>query len=812
MRKRIVIKGLVQGVGFRPFVYRLATELSLSGWVGNTMQGVEIEVEGSPENLDSFLKRLKNAAPPSARLDQIKVTNTKPQQDRTFTILPSDADGAPSALILPDLATCPECREEIFDPSNRRFRYPFTNCTNCGPRFSIIEKLPYDRSHTTMKAFQMCPACLREYRNPQDRRFHAQPNACPECGPQLELWDRQGRILASQDDALRISEDFLRRGKIVAMKGLGGFLMLVDARRRESVQRLRQLKHRDEKPFAVMAPDLQYLREICLVDEREESLLRSPAAPIVLLRRRKSSYSIVTNEVAPDNPYLGVMLPYTPLHHLLMADLGFIVVATSGNRSNEPICTDEQEALKSLGGIADVFLVHNRPIARHLDDSVANVVLGREMILRRARGYAPLPITLDRKLPPLIAYGSHLKNTTAVAVGKQVFISQHLCDLETEAALRTMRQTVLDLPKIFDCTPQRAVCDWHPDYLSTREAEMSGLPVVHIQHHLAHVFSCIAEHGISPPVLGVAWDGVGFGIDHTVWGGEFFIVDDHSCHRIAHLRQFPLPGSEKAVHEPRRSALGLLFQIMGDSVFTRKDIATIQAFKPEEINLLRQQLARQINCPQTSSAGRLFDALASLVGLQQICSFEGQAAMKVEFAQDEESTEGFYNYIVRESRENQSSVLRQPGTADATSLTVLRQPGTADATSLTVLRQPGTTDATTQSTKRYVLDWSMMIEEILDDLAEKIPLGQICAKFHQTLVEMILEIARRVGISQVVLSGGCWQNRTLLSKVVERLRGENFLPVWQQQIPTNDGGISLGQIAAVNFKDYHVSRNTWKNT
>jgi len=350
-----VIKGLVQGVGFRPFVYRLANELSLSGWVGNTMQGVEIEVEGSPENLDSFLKRLKNAAPPSARLDQIKVTNTEPQQDRTFTILPSDADGAPSALILPDLATCPECREEIFDPSNRRFRYPFTNCTNCGPRFSIIEKLPYDRSHTTMKAFQMCPACLREYRNPQDRRFHAQPNACPECGPQLELWDRQGRILASQDDALRISEDFLRRGKIVAMKGLGGFLMLVDGRRRESVQRLRQLKHRDEKPFAVMAPDLQYLREICLVDEREESLLRSPAAPIVLLRRRKSSYSIVTNEVAPDNPYLGVMLPYTPLHHLLMADLGFIVVATSGNRSNEPICTDEQEALKVLGELRMSF-------------------------------------------------------------------------------------------------------------------------------------------------------------------------------------------------------------------------------------------------------------------------------------------------------------------------------------------------------------------------------------------------------------------------------------------------------------------------
>ena len=519
LRLRVEVRGAVQGVGFRPFVYRLASELGLAGWVNNSSQGAMIEVEGDADSLAEFLRRLRADRPIPCVLHNLTPVFLPALGYTGFAVRGSSEDGPKTVVILPDLATCTDCLREIFDSGDRRFRYPFTNCTNCGPRYSIVEGLPYDRPRTTMKLFSMCAACRAEYDNPADRRFHAQPNACPRCGPHLELWDVTGHVQSTGEEALRAAADALRRGDIVAAKGLGGFHLLVDANNQEAVLRLRRRKLREEKPFGLMYPGLEAVRRDCRVSGEEERLLRSPEAPLVLLRRGPSDG--IAWAVAPGNPYLGVMLPYTPLHHLLLAEVGSPLVATSGNRSDEPICTDQREALTRLGGIADVFLVHNRPIARPVDDSVVRIVLGQEMVLRRARGYAPYPVPFGESPRPLLAVGGHLKNTIAIAVGCQVVVSQHIGDLDTPLAFEAFRRAIADLSHLYELEPEAVACDAHPDYLSSRHAERMGLPVVRVQHHYAHIRACMAEHGLSEPLLGVAWDGTGFGPDGTVWGGEF---------------------------------------------------------------------------------------------------------------------------------------------------------------------------------------------------------------------------------------------------------------------------------------------------
>ncbi|MBI2505787.1 MAG: carbamoyltransferase HypF [Candidatus Latescibacteria bacterium] len=741
-RLRLVIHGAVQGVGFRPFVYRLAGELSLAGWVNNSPQGVVVEVEGPPGRLQEMLLRLEKEQPPLAAIHSLEPTFLDPAGYRGFEIRPSLESGAPTALVLPDIATCPDCRREIRSPSDRRFRYPFANCTNCGPRFTIIEALPYDRPHTTMKGFPLCPRCLAEYEDPADRRFHAQPIACPECGPHLELWDRQGAVLATHHQALLETARALRQGGLVALKGLGGFQFLADAHNTPALERLRQGKQREEKPFALMYPSLEQVEAHCRISAMEARLLCAPEAPIVLLRRRDDDLSSL---VAPGHPCLGIMLPYTPLHHLLIEKLDFPLVATSGNLADEPICIDEGEALARLGDIADLFLVHNRPIRRHADDSIVRLVAGRELVLRRARGYAPLPVLLSSPLPTAMAVGAHLKNTVALAVGNQVFVSQHLGDLETAPALAAFDLALSDLQQLYSARPEAVACDLHPDYLSTRRAQGLGLRVVEVQHHYAHVLSCMAENHLAPPVLGVCWDGTGYGPDQMVWGGEFLLVEEKGYRRLGHLRPFPLPGGDQAVREPRRAALGLLWALCGEEALTL-DLPALRAFTPAELRVLAQMLRRGVNTPLTSSAGRLFDATASLLGLCQHNRFEGQTAMQLEFALEEE---GEVIYPV-------TLLAGEPAT----------------------------------------LDWGPMIEALLADQRAGLGPGRISARFHNGLVEGILAIARLAGQEQVALSGGCFQNQYLSERAITRLRAEGFRPHWHQRIPPNDGGISLGQLVA----------------
>ncbi|MBL0174950.1 MAG: carbamoyltransferase HypF [Ignavibacteria bacterium] len=650
VRLRVAIRGAVQGVGFRPFVYRLATELGLAGWVLNSAQGVFIEVDGQRATLENFLTRLSTEKPPRSFIQSFEATWLDAAGFHGFEIRHSEREGAVTALVLPDIATCPDCLAEIFDPQNRRHLYPFTNCTNCGPRYSIIEALPYDRPNTSMKNFAMCPDCLREYEDPADRRFHAQPNACSVCGPRLTLWDANGTVLGTEHDALLRAADLLRRGGILAMKGIGGFHLLADARNEDAINTLRARKHREEKPLAVMVPDLAAARALCEVSALEERLLASPEAPIVLIKRREferagkgkggrvrtidGEFNIARGVVSPSEveDTLGLMLPYSPLHHILLSELGFPVVATSGNLSDEPICTDEHEALQRLHGIADAFLVHDRPIVRHVDDSVLRVMAGREMLLRRARGFAPLPLPLPDSTRVVIALGAHLKNSVALASGGNAFISQHIGDLETREAHEAFTRVCADLQQLFDAHAEHAVCDMHPDYLSTAHAEKHFASVTRVQHHHAHVASCMADNDLRGPVLGVAWDGTGYGPDGTIWGGEFLLVDDDGYERFASLRPFRLPGGDIAAKEPRRSALGLLYEMHGDAIFDRRDLVPLRAFDADDLPLLQRMLASGYNAPYTSSAGRLFDAVSSLLDLRQVSAFEGQAAMVLEFS------------------------------------------------------------------------------------------------------------------------------------------------------------------------------------
>jgi len=764
IRARLAFRGVVQGVGFRPAIYRLATDMGLAGWVANAPEGALVEIEGDRATVESFALSVSSELPPHASVHSLEITYLDPADLPQFEIRESLQEGQRVAHVPPDIATCADCLAETLDPTNRRYRYPFTNCTNCGPRYSIILRLPYDRPNTTMASFAMCPECLTEYRSPRDRRFHAQPNACPVCGPSVAMWGPDGAVVATDDAAIRQTAEALRRGDVVAVKGLGGFHLVVRADDDCAVSALRARKRREEKPLALMCPTADWVRALCELDGTEERALSAPERPILLLRKRVEPRFGVSDQVAPGNPNLGAMLPYTPLHHLLLGDLGMPVVATSGNMSDEPICTEEDDALTRLGGIADWFLVHNRPIRRHVDDSIVRVISGREQVLRRARGFAPLPIAVPLDGPTVMAVGAHLKSAVALAIGSGAFVSQHIGDLDMQPARTAHSQVIEDLETLYEVRPEVLARDAHPDYASSLAADsrpagglqepnagetpaLRPVPIHRVQHHYAHILSCMAENEIEPSVLGVAWDGTGFGDDGSIWGGEFLLVGADSFQRVGRIRSFPLPGGDAAMREPRRSALGLMYALHGAAASAR-----LRTDDPEwdarSAPVLLRMAATGVNSPTTTSVGRLFDAVASLVGVRHVSRFEGQAAMELEW--------------------------------------LIRNDAPPCAYNLEVGADNGT----------LVLDWGPMTERILADTSSGAPLPAIARGFHDALIAAIVAVADRVGVPRLALSGGCFQNRYLAEGATSRLTEAGFRVYTHQRVPPNDGGIALGQVVS----------------
>ena len=746
-RLRLEISGAVQGVGFRPTVYRLATSLELVGWVINDARGVVLEVEGPRGRLEKFREQLAASPPPHARVEECDATWLEPAAFERFEIRHSDGGGERAVVVLPDLATCPECLGEVLDARDRRHGYAFANCTHCGPRFSIVRALPYDRPNTTMAGFTLCDACRAEYEDPLDRRFHAQPTACAACGPALALWNASGAVLARDGAALSAAAAALSEGRIVAVKGLGGFHLMCDAADAAAVSRLRERKARPEKPFAVMARDIAQARTLCEIDDEALHALDGVECPIVLLPARVDAP--VADNVAPGLATLGVMLPATPLHHLLLRDVGRALVATSGNLTDEPIATDEREALARLGHVADLFLVHDRPIERHCDDSVGWTLDGHFSLLRRARGWAPLPVRVTSTTPVVLAVGPHLKNTVALASGPHVFMSQHIGDLETPAALTAFERVIADFLRLYAVEPAAIAHDLHPDYLSTqwavRIAAARGIPLVPVQHHHAHLAACLAEHRAEGPALGVIWDGTGLGTDGTIWGGEFLLGDAEGFRRAAALRPFRLPGGEAAVREPRRVALALLHACLGDEAFARTDLAPVRAFDTGERAVLQQVLARGVNAPVTTSAGRLFDGLAALAGLHSRITYEGQAAIAFE-AIAERGDHGAYPLTLTDVEDG-----------------------------------------------ALELDWRPLVSAAVADLVRGVAAGVVSARVHAGLAEAIADTAGRVGAPRVALSGGCFQNRRLTELAAGLLRDRGHEVLLHRHVPPNDGGVSLGQ-------------------
>jgi hydrogenase maturation protein HypF len=745
-RKRLTISGTVQGVGFRPFLYRRALAHGLSGFAMNGPEGVIAEVEGSANAITAFIEDIRETSPVNAVVRDVTAFDLPVRDDTDFTIRESTQEGTASTSVLPDLATCDECLAEIFDPLDRRYLYPFTNCTHCGPRYSIIHDLPYDRARTVMCDFPMCEACAAEYADLTNRRFHAEPNACPECGPQLTLLDAAGKECGTRHAALLAAAVAIRQGQILAIKGLGGFHLMTDARDAQAIRRLRQRKHREEKPFAIMAPSLESAHALCHIDAAEERLLTARERPIVLLRRRADA--AIAEQAAPDNPYLGVMLPYTPLHHILMAELDFPVVATSGNLSDESIATDNTEALDRLGKIADLFLMHDRKIVRPVEDSVARILRGRPQILRRARGYAPASIDGASVASGILSLGGHLKATVALTRPDGVVLSPHIGDLNSAASRDAFEAVADSLLRLYETKLRAVACDLHPDYHTTRLAEAwaaeNGPPRVRVQHHLAHVATGIAEHGLKPPVLGVAWDGTGFGTDGTIWGGEFLLVTDRDWKRVGHLRPFRLPGGDAAIREPRRAAFGLLHEMFGERAATMDHLAAIASFSEPERKTLLAMLDKGINASVTTSAGRLFDGVSALLGLRQRNGYEGQAACMLEWAINGEEC-GAYEFAV------------------------------------------------TGDQSEWIVDWVPALQTIVEDLEAGIPVGQISANFHAGLAKAIADVATRIGVETVMLTGGCFQNKVLTESAVDTLEQAGHHAYWHEAVPPGDGGLALGQ-------------------
>ncbi|MBX0328534.1 carbamoyltransferase HypF [Oscillochloris sp. ZM17-4] len=779
----VLVRGAVQGVGFRPFVYRLAQEIGLDGWVLNGTGGVSIELDGPPAGLELFLRRLRDEAPPRALIVDLEAAWRAPHGHRGFHIRLSDGGGPRTTLILPDTATCPECLAETLDQDNRRFGYAFTNCTNCGPRFSIITALPYDRPNTTMRGFALCPACLAEYEHPADRRFHAQPNACPVCGPRLEYrglgvggWGlgvgsanpqrTPTPHIPAPSSPLAMAASALRQGQIVAVKGLGGYQLMVDPRSAEAVARLRDRKARPEKPLALIARDLAQAAEIVQVDDAAAALLSSAEAPIVLLPRRADGAFPIAPEVAPGSPYLGVMLPCAPLHHLLLRAIDFPLVATSGNLSDEPICIGEEDAARRLGQIADAFLAHDRPIARHIDDSVATFMAGAPRLLRRARGYAPLPVALPAEAPCILAVGPQLKNTVALSVGRQAFISQHIGDLSTMEAVSAFERVIADFLRLYEARPEIVAHDLHPDYVSSHFARRASLAPgarrVAVQHHHAHFAACLAEHHAAGPALGVIWDGTGYGVGGTIWGGEFLLGDASGSRRVAYLRPFRLPGGDAAVREPARVAVALLMEIFGKGIFEQDHLAPVAHFDQTQRGILERMIFQGINSPLTSSAGRLFDGVAALLGLRQRVSFEGQAAIALEHLADP-GERAAYAFDI-----HYAQVPAPP----------------APAGGVSCVAEP------------LIVDWASAIVALLNDMKRGVEPARAAARFHNGAIAAITEVAGLLGVEQIALSGGCFQNRLLAEGAIAQLGAAGRRALLPRLVPANDGGVSFGQVAA----------------
>jgi len=746
VRKGIEISGIVQGVGFRPYVFRLATERQLTGYITNTAAGVLIEIQGPEEKVADFLRCLPTQTPPLTHITNLRIYDLPLDHDREFSICPSRAGEERRTLISPDVAVCADCLRELFDPNNRRYRYPFINCTNCGPRYTIISDIPYDRANTSMTVFQMCPQCQREYDDPHNRRFHAQPNACWDCGPRVELWNAAGQPCAG-DDPISEAIVHLHAGAIVAVKGLGGFHLAVDATNAFAVERLRERKRRVEKPFAIMVPSLEQIESFCQVGEAERALLLSPQRPIVLLPKKLPNP--VADAVAPFNRYLGVFLPYTPLHYLLLAESGFLaLVMTSGNISEEPIAIDNQEALHRLRQLADFFLVHDRDILLRSDDSVVRVVHGTARQWRRSRGYVPTPVFFRHEVPPILACGGELKNTICLTKGRHAFLSQHIGDLENLESYRFFEATVAHLKRILEIEPRIIAYDLHPGYLSTQWAlAQKGVKLVGVQHHHAHIASTMAENHLGGRVIGVALDGTGYGTDGQVWGGEILVADYNDFARVAHFNYVPLPGSAAAIREPWRMAISYLFHHFGDAFLTLP-IPFVQELNRRRVEVLLQMIRRRINSPLTSSCGRLFDAVAALAGVRQEVNYEAQAAIELEMCMDKEA-EGSYP--------------------------------------LGLVEQNG----------GWQIDTRPLFEAIVQDLHRATPASVISMRFHRGLMEVFAGVAtairERTKLNRVVLSGGTFQNGYLLEQLPRRLTQAGFEVFTPAQVPAGDGGLSLGQ-------------------
>ncbi len=755
LRRGVAVCGVVQGVGFRPFVYRLAQEEGLAGLIGNDTNGVTIEIEGAEEKIDRFLRRLREETPPLARIDSVAVQELATTGETGFRIVSSEVLGRVSTGIPADAATCGDCLRELLNPADRRYRYPFLNCTNCGPRFTITRRIPYDRPQTSMEKFPMCAACQREYDDPLNRRFHAQPNACWDCGPRVWLAGTDGAEMAC-GDPLAETVARLAAGAIVAIKGIGGFHLSVDAANEAAVMRLRERKHRHGKPLALMVRNIEAARAVCVLTAEEEALLTSPARPIVLAARREGNG--IAAAVAPGIPWLGVYLPYAPLQHLLFADGNVrALVMTSANLSEEPIAIDNDEARARLGRIADVFLMHDREILQRCDDSVTAVVDGTPQLVRRARGYVPLGVELPFDAPPLLAVGGHLKNVFALARGRHVYQSQHLGDLESVTGLEFFEESLAHLMRTFEIEPKTVVHDLHPGYLSTGWAKEwaaeRGLPLIGVQHHHAHVAGCMAEHGLAGPVIGLALDGTGYGTDGKIWGGEVLIARLEGFERFAHLEYMPMPGGEKAIREPWRMALGAL-HAAGFDVASREVMGLLGATE-QEARVLRLMVERGVNAPLTSSLGRLFDAVAAVVLQRRVVDYEAQAAIELEAC------------AVREDDDQGR---------DEYALELWDGP------------EPGAPN---------VMRTGRMWKALLTDLRCGEDVSRIAARFHWGVAQGLINAAGNArietGINCVALSGGCMHNRRLARLLRAGLEEEGFAVYQHRNVSPGDGGLSYGQ-------------------
>jgi hydrogenase maturation protein HypF len=747
VRRQIEVSGIVQGVGFRPYIYRLATSRKLRGNICNTSAGVSIEVQGPAEMVQDFVEHLPADAPPLSRITSFVVRELACNRDADFRIVHSQAGEEVRTLISPDVAICPDCLRELFDPADRRYRYPFINCTNCGPRFTIVRDIPYDRPSTSMAVFPMCSACRTEYEDPLNRRFHAQPNACWDCGPQVELWDRSGRQVPCRDPIAEAASG-LHAGLIVAVKGLGGFHLAADANNRAAVALLRDRKRRVEKPFAVMVPDSAAAQDICEVDNAARAALESMQRPIVLLPK-KASRSI-PDEVAPFNRYLGVFLPYTPLHYLLIREGGFkALVMTSGNLSEEPIAIANEEAVKRLGRLADYFLVHNREILLRCDDSVVRVTGGVMRQSRRSRGCVPVPVFLKDEQPSVLAVGGELKNTICLTKDKHAFLSQHIGDLENAESYSFFNEAIEHLQRILEICPTIIAYDLHPDYFSTKWAlQQSGTRVVGVQHHHAHIASCMAENHLDGQVIGFALDGTGYGTDGHIWGGEVLVADYQNFERAAHFEYVPLPGGAAAIHEPWRMAVSYLAHHFGRD-FLKLDIPFVRQLEHAKTNLLLRMIEQRINSPLTSSCGRLFDAVAALLGIRQQVNYEAQAAIELEMA--------------------------------------ISSPQEGNGYSLDLTREGDS----------WIISTRALFKAIIADLRQNVALGEISRHFHDGLVSAFVQIAGllrdKTALNRVCLSGGTFHNVYLSQQLESQLGEAGFEVFAQHEVPPGDGGLCLGQ-------------------